>query len=409
VIKMTEPYLIRGKKIVTVSPAGTIHDGALAIRAGKIIDIGKWKDIRKRYPDLTLHDCSDYVITPSLVDCHTHLLEFAPSSLYPVTPETHFLAGSAILLKALSSGITALGEQVCGHPLCDFSMADYKKAVQGLPLDVTFAATSISIGFEQMAHFSSVTQSKPVSQSTLSDPELVKTIAETSDYPGENIFINATPANFTSDQVPRAGEVIYTLEELKRITGIYHQAGKKIGAHVAGEEGIRMALEAGIDVLHHAHGITKELIEKAASQNTAIVATPMGGTHLEPNSPENILALVQKSIPVSIATDSYLPPYQGASWLPFTDNALQGPDVLMLIARPAMALLKEHGYDENEILALLTANPAKIMAKEDRYGRLAPGMEANFLVGEGVPGLELTEVDKIKEVYFRGVKVIERK
>lgn len=110
-----------------------------------------------------------------------------------------------------------------------------------------------------------------------------------------------------------------------------------------------MALEAGIDVLHHAHGITKELIEKAAAQNTAIVATPMGGTHLEPNSPENILALVRKTIPVSIATDSYLPPYPGLSWLPFTDSALQGPDVLILIAFPAMALLKENCYDENEI------------------------------------------------------------
>lgn len=406
---MNDSYLIRSKKIVTVSCAGTIHDGAMAIHDGKILEVGKWKAVRKRHPNLPVKDYSDSVITPSLVDCHTHLLEFAPSSLYPVTKETHFLGGKAVLLKALSSGITALGEQVCGHPLCDFSMAEYKKAVQGLPLDITFAATSISIGFDQMAHFTSITQSKPVSQCTLSDPELVKKIAEASDYPGENIFINATPANFTSDQVPRAGEIIYTLEELKRIAKFYHQAGKKIGAHVAGEEGIRMALKAGIDVLHHAHGITKDLIEKAAAQNVSIVATPMGGTHLKPNSPEDIMAFVQKGIPISIATDSYLPPYQGASWLPFTDNTLQGPDVLMLIAHPAMVLLKEHGYDENDILALLTANPAKIMGKEDRYGRIEPGMEANFLVSEGVPGLEITEVEKIKEVYFRGVKVIERK
>ncbi len=393
---------------MTVSPAGTIQDGAMAVCDGKVIDVGKWKNLRNRYPDLTLHDCSDYVITPSLVDCHTHLLEFAPSSLYPVTPETHFLGGKAILLDALSSGITALGEQVCGHHLCDFSIADYKNAIQGLPLDVTFAATSISIGFKQMAHFTSITQSKPVSQSTLSDPELVKKIAEKSEFPGENIFINATPANFTSDQVPRAGEIIYTFEELKRISDIYHQAGKKIGAHVAGEEGISMALKAGIDVLHHAHGITEELMQKAATHGISIVATPMGGTHLEPNSPENILALVQKNIPVSIATDSYLPPYQGASWLPFTDNALQGPDVLMLIAHPAMKLLEEHGYDENATLALLTANPAKIMGKEGRYGGLVPGMEANYLVAEGVPGLEITEVEQIKEVFFRGVKVVQR-
>ncbi|WP_043932478.1 amidohydrolase family protein [Bacillus sp. EB01] len=406
---MDQPYLVRGKKIVTVSHAGTIHDGAMAIMDGKILEVGNWNEIRKRYPTLPVRDYSDFVITPSLVDCHTHLLEFAPSSLYPVTQVTHFMAGKAILLKALSSGITALGEQVCGHPLCNFSITDYKNAIKGLPLDVTFAATSISIGFEQMAHFTFVTQSRPVDQRTLSDPDLVKRIAAESEYPGENIFINATPANFTADQVPRAGEIIYTVEELKSITDIYQQAGKRIGAHVAGEEGISMALDVGIDVLHHAHGITYELIEKAATQNVSVVATPMGGTHLEPNSPENILSLVKNNIPVSISTDAYLPPYPGTTWLPFHDSKMQGPDTLMLIAHPAMRLLEENNYTENEILALLTVNPAKILGKESKYGSLETGKDANFLVAEGIPGLQITDVEKIKRVFFKGVMVIERK
>lgn len=393
---------------MTVSNVGSIHDGAMVIQDGKILEVGTWSNLRKSYPHLPLEDYSDFIITPSLVDCHTHLLEFAPSSLFPVTGATHFFAGRTILFNALSSGITALGEQVCGHPLCDIPMEKYREAVHGLPMDVTFAATSISIGFEKMVHFTSITQSQPVDKSTLSCPGLVKKIAEASDYPGENIFINATPANFTADEVPRAGEIIFTIEELRRIIEIYHGAGKKIGAHVSGEEGIRRALEAGIDVLHHAHGITSQLIESAAAKNVSIVATPMGGTHLEPNSPENILELVQHNIPVSISTDAYLPPYPGTSWLPFSDTSLRGPDTLMLIAHPAMALLKQNSYDENGILALLTANPAKILGKETRFGRLKAGMEANFLVAEGIPGLEITDVNKIKKVFFRGVKVIER-
>jgi imidazolonepropionase-like amidohydrolase len=96
------------------------------------------------------------------------------------------------------------------------------------------------------------------------------------------------------------------------------------------------------------------------------------------------------------------------TWKKIVTVSTAGPDVLMIIAHPAMRLLKEHGYDENAILALLTINPAKMMGKEDRYGSLAPGMEANLLVAEGVPGLEITEVKQIKEVYFRGVKVIQR-
>ncbi|QED47778.1 amidohydrolase family protein [Cytobacillus dafuensis] len=405
---MSSIYMIQGKKIVTVSKLGSIENGAMIIEKGKISEIGDRKILRKRYPSIPLIDCSDSVITPSLIDCHTHLLEFAPSSLYPVTPETHLLGGKAILFQTLSAGITAIGEQICGHPLCNFSIEDYRHAVIDLPLDISFATTSISIGFEHLAHFTSITKSSKVNKNDLIDPVLVKKIAQASDYPGENIFINATPANFTKIEVPRAGEIIYTLEELKQIVDIYHQLGKQIGAHVAGENGIKMALEARVDVLHHAHGISDELIKEAAKQHTKIVATPLGGTHLGPNSPEEILKLVENDISVSISTDSYLPPYKGTSWLPFQDDKLKGPDVLMLIAQPAMKLLKKNQYDENDILALITANPANVLGKEDCIGRLDKGMDANFLVSDGIPGLEITEIEKLKQVYFRGVKVIDR-
>ncbi|WP_318618039.1 amidohydrolase family protein [Sporosarcina sp. YIM B06819] len=401
-------YIVRGKKIVTVSPLGTIDNGALAVEDGKILAVGRWKELQKHYPSLPVIDYSNYVITPSLVDCHTHLLEFAPSSLYATSPENHFAVGKALLLSALSSGITALGEQICGHPFCDFSVCDYRSAVLDMPLDVSFATTSISIGFEKLAHYTAVTQSQAVEKKELINPDVVKLIAQASDYPGENIFINATPANFTADEVPRAGEIIYTLAELKKIVEIYHQSGKKIGTHVAGEVALRMALEAGVDVLHHAHGITDQLIKKVAEQQVRIVATPMGGTHLLPNSPEEILTLVNSNIAVSISTDAYLPPYQGTSWLPFQDQTLKGPDVLMLIANPAMQLLKQYGYDENEILAMLTAHPAEILGKEDYFGRLEQGLDANFLVAEGIPGLDIIEIEKIRNVFFRGEKVIDR-
>lgn len=401
-------YMIRGKKLVTVSKRGTIDQGVMVIDHGKITAIGTWESLKDTFPTFDVIDCSEFVITPSLIDCHTHLLEFAPSSLYPVTSETHFLAGKSILFHALSCGITALGEQICGHPLCDFSIEDYRNAVKDFPIDISFATTSISIGFEKLAHFTSVTQSRAVEQKDLNNPAIVTEIAAASDYPGENIFINATPANFTYNEVPRAGEIIYSLDDLLQIVAIYHNFGKQIGCHVAGEEGIDLALKAGIDVLHHAHGISAKQIDMAVEQGVKIVTTPMGGTHLPPNSPENILKLIEKNIPVSISTDSYLPHYQGVSWLPFQDKTLKGPDVLMLIAHPGMQLLKKRGYDENEILAMLTANSARILGKDHLFGRLEPGLEANFLVADGIPGLEITEISKIRKVFYRGKKVIER-
>src|SRR5699024_12285634 len=96
------------------------------------------------------------------------------------------------------------------------------------------------------------------------------------------------------------------------IVSIYHESGKRIGVHVAGEEGIQMTLDAGVDVLHHAHGITKDQIKQAKRKGVKIVATQMGGTHLEQNSPENIRKLVRNNIDVSIASDAYLQPYNAS-------------------------------------------------------------------------------------------------
>lgn len=403
---MENHYMIRAKKILTVSHKGTIHDGALIIKDGKILNVTPWKD--QLPTKLPVYDYRDFIITPGLIDCHTHLLEFAPSSLYPVTHHSHFLAAKAILFNALSSGITALGEHICGHPKSSFSIEDYREFVRTIPMDISFAATSISIGFDQLAHFTSVTGSKPVRKEDLIDSTIVTKMAIQNDFPGENLFINATPANFTADEVPRAGEVIYTEQELKRIVKIFHQLKQQIGVHVAGDSEIKMALRAGVDVLHHAHGISDQVIKEVQESGASVVATPMGGTHLKPNSPEEIVKMIQHNIRVSIATDAYLPPYPEAEWLPFTDQKLRGPEILMQIANPAMTLMKVHGYDDNEILALITRNPAYMLRKANQFGMLLPGMKANFLITNGIPGLEITDIHDIKQVYFQGKKVIDR-
>jgi len=405
---MDNTYIIKGGKIVTVSKHGTIYNGAIVVSDGKIIDVGQWKNIRDNYYELEVLNYEDYVITPSLVDCHTHLLEFAPSSLYPVTPYTHLMGGTAILLHALTSGITALGEQICGHPTSNLKLEDYKKAVTKLPIDISFCTASISIGFENLVHFTSVTGSLPVAKTSLTEKEILENISDLSEYPGENIFINATPANLEEEFVPRAGEIMYTMEELKAIVSIYHKKNKKIGAHVGGQKAIDMALEAGIDILHHAHGITKEQIKKIIDKKVVVVATPLGGTHLPPNSPEEVVDLAINNIIVSIATDAYLPPSKKAPWLNFKDEDLKGPEVLMALAQPSMQILSQKGWNENDILALITLNGAKVLGKDHKFGSIQKGMDANFIVTNGVPGLEITDIEKIYQVFFRGLKVIDK-
>lgn len=400
---------MKAKKFVTVSNLGTIDDGALVIQNGKILDIVPWHEIKLTYKDTTeITDYGNLTISPGLVDCHTHLLEFAPTSLYPVTKETQNLAAKAILLKTLASGITALGEQICGSPMLHSDVNELKNSIKDFPLDIAFATTSISIGLDPILHFTSVTGSLAVERDVLVQNNIIMSIAQHSEFAGENIFINATPANFTQDLIPNAGEIIYSQEELNTIVSIFHSMNRKIGTHVAGEKGIDMALNAGFDVLHHAHGITNEQIKQAANQNIKIVATPLGGTHLLPNTIEEVMKMHDANITVAISSDGFLPPHKNTVTFPKIMQGLIGPDSLMAIANPYLKAMIQNGISENEALALITLNPAKILEKDNRFGSLEIGKDANFLVSEGIPGVEIVDVEKIKAVYFRGEKMIQR-
>lgn len=402
-------FIIKAKKIITVSKKGTIDHGAMVVQNGKIINISTWEKINQKYHQVPVIECGENIICPSLVDCHTHLLEFAPPTKFPITKETHLLAGKAVLLDALYSGITALGEQVCGNPICALRVSDLKQAVQDVPMDISFAADCLSIGFQSIIHFTGVTGSAPIPREILANKEIIEALAVENEYAGENIFINATPANFLKSEVPNAGEIVYSQQELTDIVSIFHTFGKQIGAYAAGMQGIQMALDAGFDVLHHAHGITDRQIEKAAKQNTKVVATPLGGSYLEPNTLEEILKLVNAHVSVSISTDAFLPPYEkNAVALSNDRKTLMGPEALMAIANPYMKGMLDNGYSENEALALITRNPARVLGKEDQFGSLEAGKDANFLVAEGIPGIDIINPSKIKSVYFRGGKVVSR-
>ncbi|MDV4152612.1 amidohydrolase family protein [Clostridium sp. AL.422] len=405
---MKNSYIVKSKKIVTVSKLMTLLEGAFVVEGDVIKDIGYFKDITSKYKDLNVVDFGELVISPSLVDCHTHLLEYAPSTVYPVTDITYEMAQQALVLKGIMSGITAFGEQICGSPMYEISINEYKEKVKNMPADIVFSANSITIGFEELVNLTAVTGKKAVDKETLVNNEVIEKLAKYSDYPGENIFINATPANLTSNLVPRAGEIIYTQDEIDKIVDIFHRNGKKIGCHVAGKEGINMAINSKMDIIHHGHGIDDELINKVKKSNIIIVATPLGGTHLTPNSPEEIAKLVQEGIVVTISTDAYLPPDNTLPWLNFKDEFPKGPEALIALANPTMEMLKNIGIDENYILALITLNGAKVLGMEESIGSIEIGKKANFLASKGVPGLEITDIEDILKVYYKGKCIINR-
>src|SRR5690606_29567313 len=70
-------FLVLGGAVATMnSKREIIRDGAVAVHAGRILEVGKRKDLLQRYvPEEILGD-DQKLITPGFIDCHNHAPHF---------------------------------------------------------------------------------------------------------------------------------------------------------------------------------------------------------------------------------------------------------------------------------------------------------------------------------------------
>ena len=57
-----------------MSEIGVVHDGAVAIRDGRILEVGASPEIRAKYSADTQIDAKGKVVLPGFVECHTHIV-----------------------------------------------------------------------------------------------------------------------------------------------------------------------------------------------------------------------------------------------------------------------------------------------------------------------------------------------
>ncbi|APG48893.1 imidazolonepropionase [Phaeobacter porticola] len=74
----TDPYLICNAKLATMNgndtPYGQINEGAVAICNGLVDWVGPMSDLPTRYTNCARKSLNGRLITPALIDCHTHIV-----------------------------------------------------------------------------------------------------------------------------------------------------------------------------------------------------------------------------------------------------------------------------------------------------------------------------------------------
>lgn len=430
--EMTNLY--RAGRVVTVTPRGTIRDGAIAIKGGRFVAVGTWEEVIAQFPeaaataDATADPAAittmvtdagpDAVICPGLIDCHAHNLEFGPGTAFGASEEMQLLGATELVVRALRGGVTALGEQVLGHFQFKMGVEGYRRFAATLPITVAFSAGCCSVGTEPVTHVCSAKSGGPVAKEVLFREETLEYMAASTDYPGEHAMATITPANLPAHLTPNAGRIFLRALDLRRFVDAYHRAGRRSGMHIEGDETARYFVKVGGDVIHHGHGLSFAVLQLMAACGVELVATPAGGTGHRPNSPGEILAAVGAGVRVSIATDAVMPLHRDANWFDCNGKAEARPSFLpgqkvfsedlAAVARPALRLLSSQGLDENEALALITRNPAQVLGRPGLTGTIEPGAQADLVIADGIPGVEVASTTAIRAVVAGGKTLVSR-
>jgi len=214
-------------------------------------------------------------------------------------------------------------------------------------------------------------------------PEAVRAAVATEIERGAEI-IKLFPTGGVLGSGSHGFDVVMSAEELDAAVDEAHGRDVLVGAHIHGPEGIEMALEAGIDTIEHATGITAVQARRAASQGVALVPTLTGIDVMQDRAdllPDDLLAratqvgeAASNGIRIAIA--------EGARVLAGTDSGTPFNPPGLLVRE--MQLLAALGMGNAGAIAAATSLVADTLRMEGR-GVIGVGAHADLIMVDGNP------------------------
>jgi len=187
-------------------------------------------------------------------------------------------------------------------------------------------------------------------------------------------------------------------DEINAIVETAHRLNRKVAAHVGSPEGVKMAIEAGVDTIEHgpltAENIDLMKIHKVSYTPTLLAAFSIRemikkatGRDLYAEHVASLKAAFAKGVPILFGSDL----------------GVFGPDRVPEEFRHMV----DAGMTPTDALRTATINAAKALGMESMIGALNIGMQADIIATAGNPLANIDEIGKVTFV-MRGGKVYKK-
>ncbi|PJM77318.1 metal-dependent hydrolase family protein [Bifidobacterium felsineum] len=264
-----EPFALAHVRVVAGDESGTVRNNmtVLVNAAGRIEQVAPSTEtsIPEEYHYL---DGTGKTVMPGLINAHTHL--FAQGK--PLNPKLATPQGQRLVARFVHSAL--------GKPYMASTVAQNAKTL--LESGVTTIRTLGDVGYEVVDLRERIAAGEtagprilasgplmaipeghgaPLIALTSSTPEEARACALRNIEHGANaIKIAATGGVTDAQKIGEAGSPQMSVEQMRAICEVAHENGIIVGAHAQSAEGVRRALEAGVDTIEHGSVLDDELI-----------------------------------------------------------------------------------------------------------------------------------------------------
>lgn len=395
------PVLLRAARLLDVDKGELIEPGELLVEGERIVDVAP----TSVPADAVVVELGDLTLLPGLMDMEVNLLLGGPNHRSPLNPvqddpALRTLRAVANARRTLQAGFTTvrnLGLFVqTGGLLLDVAL---KKAIdfgwfegpRVVPAGHAISPTGGHLDptmFQALApHIMPLTVEEGIANGV---SEIRKAVRYQIKHGAQLIKVCAS-GGVMSHTGP-AGAQQYSDEELRTVVDEAHRAGLRVAAHAHGDEGIRAAIEAGIDCIEHGSLMSDETLDLLIAQDRFLVPTTyladgMDVSHAAPElqaKAAEVFPRAKETIRKAVARGARIACGTDAPAIPHGKNA---KELLALVDR---------GMTPLQAIRAATTVSAELIDVDDR-GRLAPGLLADVIA---VPGDPLADIGVTEDVRF---------
>jgi imidazolonepropionase-like amidohydrolase len=190
----------------------------------------------------------------------------------------------------------------------------------------------------------------------------------------------------------------FTLEELRRIVEVARSTGRYVVAHASTPEGMRRAIEAGVETIEHGNQGTPEVWKLMVERNVALCPTVAAGDAtaqyagwkkgIDPEPPG--IAAKRQSFKAALAAGVTMCFGGDVGVYAHGDNVRD------------LEVMVDYGLPLVDGIRIATSGNAKLFHLDDRVGSIKPGLLADLIAVEGDPTKDIKALRRVKLVMKDG-------